>query len=505
MAIISVNENENTVPVYRRYWGTQARYAMTYVLITLCALLLLNIYSTRVSQRLFHQAKKTAMIEKCLIAASDIRELEVISTTTVTDAVAQLASLKVISTTTDGMAPLDSTKVSRLIVTDQAGVIIYDSYGPNAGRYAMLPEVVQALSTDAHARFGNEVFTWRYHDGTMQSHAAVPVVAYGTIVGCVYMMETDTALGGLIQSLQRTLLQITLILEVTLILFSLAFSNTFSRRIRQIMASMRIIQQGDYTHKVSLSGHDELTFLGDEFNDLTERLQTSEQKRRRFVSDASHELKTPLASIKLLTDSILQNDMDMDTVREFVSDIGNEADRLNRTTGKLLSLTRVDGQLTEECEIIYMSPTIERVVRMLSVIAAENGITIETDLLEDSPVLFEDDLYQVAFNLVENGIKYNTPGGKLTVTLRRNEDTAELIVADTGVGIPADMLSHIFERFYRVDKARSRATGGSGLGLAIVRAIIQRNRGEISVTSEVGRGTTFTVSFPVFDTEVDAT
>ena len=157
------------------------------------------------------------------------------------------------------------------------------------------------------------------------------------------MTDYDTSQGSLIQSLEVNVLQITLVLEIIVVLFSLFFANAFSRRIRRIMHSMRIIQNGNYTHKVNMGGNDELTILGNEFNDLTERLNTSEQKRRRFVSDASHELKTPLASIKLLTDSILQNDMDMETTREFVSDIGNEAERLNRMTAKLLSLTKLDG------------------------------------------------------------------------------------------------------------------------------------------------------------------
>ena len=139
---------------------------------------------------------------------------------------------------------------------------------------------------------------------------------------------------------------------------------------------------------------------------------------------------------------------------------------------------------------------------MLSGIAKEGDITIEADLETDSPILIlEDDLYQIVFNLVENGIKYNTPGGKLYVRLLRQDDNAVLSVTDTGVGIPDDAMDHIFERFYRVDKARSRATGGSGLGLAIVRAIVQRNRGRISVQTEVGKGSTFAVSFPIFDTE----
>ena len=318
------------------------------------------------------------------------------------------------------------------------------------------------------------------------------------------MTDYDTAQGGLIQSLQRTILMITLLLEVIVIIFSIAFANTFSRRLNRIMDSMRIIREGDYSHKVNMGGNDELTILGNEFNELTERLQTSERKRSRFVSDASHELKTPLASIKLLTDSILQNDMDMDTIREFVGDIGNEAERLNRMTAKLLSLTKVDMASAEEIEIIYMSPTVRRVHRMLSPLANQAGISIELSLDEDCPVLIlEDDLYQVVFNLMENGIKYNQRGGSLSVTLQHRDDNAILIVRDTGMGIPGDSLDHIFERFFRVDKARSRASGGSGLGLSIVRAIVQRNRGEISVESTLGHGTCFTVSFPSFETEVD--
>lgn len=453
------------------------------MVITFVVLLLLNVYCSRTSQDLFYRSKESSMVEKCLLASDAIAELDVINTDNVEDVINQMGSLQ----------------VSRLLVTDTKGMTIYDSTAQDLGRYALMPEIVDALD-------GNDVFYSHYQDGTIHSHAATPIISYGTTIGCVYMMEYDAEQGQLIRSLQGTILQITLILELAIVLFTLIFSNSFSRRVRQIMNSMRIIQQGDYTQKLELGGHDELTFLGDEFNDLTEKLHTSEQKRRRFVSDASHELKTPLASIKLLTDSILQNDMDMETVREFVEDIGNEADRLNRTTAKLLSLTRVDGKPTEESEIIPMVPTIERVVHMLRGIARQNDISIQTQVLTECPILMlEDDFYQVVFNLVENGIKYNIPGGSLFIRLHREDDNAVLEISDTGMGIPEDATEHIFERFFRVDKARSRATGGSGLGLSIVRAIVQRYRGEISVSSKLGEGTTFTVIFPIFDTEEDIT
>lgn len=454
---------------------------MTYVVITFVVLLFLNVYCSNTSQDLFNKSKESSMIEKCQLAADEISTLEVLNTTTVSGIISQMESLK----------------SSRMIVTDQTGAALYDSRGTAVGSYVLLPEILTAIQ-------GNDVFSSIYHDGVMDSRAASPIDYYGTIVGCVYMTEYDATQGALIKSLQKTLLQITLLLEIAVILYSLAFATRFSRRLRQIMASMRIIQEGDYSHKVNIGGNDELAILGNEFNDLTERLQNSEQKRSRFVSDASHELKTPLASIKLLSDSILQYDMDLETVREFVGDIGDEAERLNRMTAKLLSLTKAEGQFNDESEIIYMAPTVQRVARMLRQNAIQANITFYLELEEDSPILIlEDDLYQIVFNLMENGIKYNLSGGSLTVRLRRSEDNAILEVRDTGMGIPEDALPHVFERFYRVDKARSRATGGSGLGLAIVRTIVERNRGEIQVSSTVGQGTTFTVTFPAFDTEVD--
>ncbi len=451
-----------------------------YVAITLVVLLFLNVYCSETSQLLFYQSKEASMIEKCLLAASEMSSLDVLNNSAVADAISQM----------------DSLMNTRLIVTDTYGAIIYDSAGgASNGTYALFPEIVYALS-------GYDVFTSRYSDGVICSQAAAPIMNYGIQNGCVYMMEYDANQGALIRTLQRNILTITLILEIVVILFSLTFSSAFSARMRKIMASMRIIREGDYSHKVDMGGHDELTVLGDEFNDLTERLQTSENKRRQFVSDASHELKTPLASIKLLSDSILQNEMDMDTVREFVEDIGKEADRLNRMSQKLLSLSRIETQEDGDCEIIYMAPTVERVVRMLTAIAQANGITIVSNVTDDCPILIlEDDLYQIAFNLAENGIKYNTPGGKLTLSLYRSDDNAILEVSDTGVGIPQEALGHVFERFYRVDKARSRKSGGSGLGLSIVRSLVERNGGVITVSSCPGQGTTFTVCFPAFDTE----
>lgn len=386
-----------------------------------------------------------------------------------------------------------SIKMTRILVTDQTGHIIYDTKDEYTAEDSQSAQIHEALK-------GTAVSTSRYFKGVMQSEVATSIVSSGTTVGCIYILENDPEQGAVIHSLQMTVLATTVVMELIVVLYSVIFSCAFSWRMRKIMHSMRIIQDGDFSHRVTMMGNDELAFLAKEFNDLTSRLQISEDKRRQFVSDASHEIKTPLASIKLLSDSILQNEMDIETVREFVGDIGEEADRLNAMTQKLLDLTRGEHSGEDEIkEIIYMAPTVNKVVHRLSPLAETRGVTIHTDLRKDAAILVpEDDLYRIIYNLAENGIKYNTPNGTLRITLMSNEENGILCVEDTGVGIPNEAMHKIFERFFRVDKARSRATGGSGLGLSIVKSMVNRNDGKITVKSQVEIGSTFTVEFPVF-------
>ena len=453
---------------------------MTYIFITFIALLFLNISCSIACKRLFHNNKEGVLTDKAKLAAAALEKLDDLTTDSVSAAVNKINSLK----------------VTRLLVTDSSGNVIYDTQS-GASSVVVTNETKQALKD-------GEAFTWEYDHGIMTSHAACAITTESEVVGCIYLMEQDAQQGHLLNTIQTTILTTTIVLELVVILFSIAFAHAFSKRLGQVMTSMRIVQDGNYSHKLIMNGHDELTILADEFNDLSDRLNTSENKRRQFVSDASHELKTPLASIKLLAETILQNDMDIDTIREFVGDIGDEAERLNRMSQKLLDLTRGEDVEPDETEIIYMSPTVERVCRMLSAQAAQSNIQIITKLDHDTPILIrEDDLYRILFNLVENGIKYNIPGGKLTITLDRTEEWGILKVSDTGTGIPEDAIDHVFERFYRVDKARSRASGGSGLGLSIVRNMVQRNQGQIDVESTFGMGTTFTVKFTAFDTEAE--
>ena len=285
------------------------------------------------------------------------------------------------------------------------------------------------------------------------------------------------------------------------LLLAMVLSKALTRSISQLLKAIRTVRQGEYSHRVALKSKDELAQLADEFNQLTGRLQTTEEARRRFVSDASHELKTPLASIRLLTDSILQTDnVDMDTVKEFVADIGEEAERLTRISEKLLTLTRLDSQPELVREPVELGAVVEKVAHMLRPLADAVGLELTCSLEPACALLCtEDDLYQIIFNLVENAIKYNLPGGQVSVSAFHRDGKVVLEVADTGVGISEEDMPRIFDRFYRVDKARSRAAGGAGLGLSIVSDTVKVHGGAISVRCrQDGPGTCFTVEFPAY-------
>ena len=469
--------------IRRAGWAksSQLRYALAYILITAAALLFLNIYAANTSRSLLFNANETAMTDKVRLISASFSGV---------DSLTEQGAQQVVSI-------LGAQEDTRVVVTDAAGVAVYDSRqsGNETGRRFLLAAVVQALE-------GNDVFYCRYQSGVVESCAAAPVMYYDVPIGAVYLMSYSATQGALLQALAGNVLRITVILELVVIAFSFLFSAAFSRKLRRILESIRQVRQGDYTSKITLSGRDEMHQLAEDFNALTDRLQESEQRRRQFVSDASHELKTPLASIKLMSDSILQNDMDMETVREFVGDIGTEADRLTRMSQKLLELTRVDTIAEEAREVADIQTVARRVERMLRPQMQQRNIRLEDATIPGCTILIlEDDLYQILFNLVENAIKYNNDGGMVRLTLQKSEETVTLLVEDSGIGIPPDAAGHIFERFYRVDKARSRQAGGSGLGLSIVWDMVVRNYGAISVKPRPEGGTCFTLSFPLFEIE----
>ena len=453
---------------------------MSYIAIIAAVLVLLNTYPLLVSQNLVFRSKESSMASSVKVIATALSGLPKLTEENVLQA----------------LSGLEESGASRILVTDTTAQVLYDSRETDneQGKYASYEEVTEALR-------GNDAFYCSYDSTAFLSRSASPVVYRSQIVGAVYAYEYDADQGKLLQSFQANLTSLSVLVALLVTILSVILSRMLTGQISELLQAIRKVREGAYSHRAAVTGSDEIAQIAEEFNGLTDRLQTTENARRRFVSDASHELKTPLSGICLLTDSILQTEnIDAETTREFVKDIGQEAERLRHITENLLRLTRLDSDAVEQPYPVAVSPVLERAVRMLGVVAREKEISLSFETDPRAVVLAtEDDMHQVIYNLIENGIKYSGQMGFVHSNLHVEEDVVVLDVEDNGIGIPDEEMAHIFERFYRVDKMRSRAVGGTGLGLSIVSDTVKRRGGSITVGHRLsGNGSVFTVRLPLW-------
>ena len=455
----------------------QLKFGLSYIAVIAAVLLLLNTYPLLVSEDLVFRSKETTMQGSVSVMVYSLAGLDRLNQENVAAA----------------MAVVEETGLSRVLVTDSAGQVLYDTRETlgAVGKYTLYSEIVQALE-------GYDAFSCSYRDGAFRSRAASPVLYQNRIIGSVYAYEYDTEQAELLEGLQSNLLKLSAGIAAAVVLLSFILSRMLTRKISALLTGIRKVREGAYEHRTHIPGRDEIAQIGEEFNSLTDRLQTTETLRRRFVSDASHELKTPLAAIRLLTDSILQTDnMDMETVRDFVTDIGSEAERLSRITEDLLRLTRLDSNQVDSPEVVEVAPVLEQVMRMMSLLAQEKGTELTCQTGGDCRVLAtKGEVHQVIYNLTDNAVKYSGSHGSVRVELRRDGNDVVLTVADNGPGIPEEDLPRVFERFYRVDKARSRAAGGTGLGLSIVQDTVTKRGGTVSAANRPEGGAVFTVRWP---------
>ena len=453
------------------------KFGLSYIAVIAAVLLLLNTYPLLVSEDLVFRSKETTMQGSVSVMVYSLAGLDRLNQENVAAA----------------MAVVEETGLSRVLVTDSAGQVLYDTRETlgAVGKYTLYSEIVQALE-------GYDAFSCSYRDGAFRSRAASPVLYQNRIIGSVYAYEYDTEQAELLEGLQSNLLKLSGGIALGVALLSVLLSRMLTRKISTLLTGIRKVREGAYEHRTHIPGRDEIAQIGEEFNSLTDRLQTTETLRRRFVSDASHELKTPLAAIRLLTDSILQTDnMDMETVRDFVTDIGSEAERLSRITEDLLRLTRLDSNQVDPPEVVEVAPVLEQVMRMMSLLAQEKGTELTCQTGGDCRVLAtKGEVHQVIYNLTDNAVKYSGSHGSVRVELRRDGNDVVLTVADNGPGIPEEDLPRVFERFYRVDKARSRAAGGTGLGLSIVQDTVTKRGGTVSAANRPEGGAVFTVRWP---------
>lgn len=486
-------EKRGRVPFFS---SLQMKYAVSYLTVFLIVVVLLNTYPLIASQDLLFNSELDSLKNQATVMSSALMELESLSS----DQVVRVMNM------------LDDSGADQVLVTDPAGMILYDSTvdsgekdaaqrareeGPV--RYALKQEIVRALQ-------GSDVFCAKYENAKLYSVGAMPIVYRGMIIGCIYIGDVDEGQGTLLDSLQKNLRNISIGISVVAVLISTLFSKVLTSRIGALLSAIQIVGEGEYGHRLQDEGQDEMALLAREFNNLTDRLQTTEEVRRRFVADASHELKTPLASIQLLSDSILESDqMEPELVREFVSDIGAEAQRLTHITEHLLTLSKLDSLPAARVEPVDVTAVLDRVCASLRPVAEQADVGLEWGGKPGCAIpCTGDELYQVIYNLVENAIKYNVPGGVVRAKVTAQDDQILLEVRDTGIGIPQEDITKVFNRFYRVDKARSRAKGGTGLGLSIVRDCVRRYGGWVTAAANSPQGSVFTVGFPRYVPEQEA-
>ncbi len=387
---------------------------------------------------------------------------------------------------------LDMKEFEHIIISDVNGSTIYDANGGIKDENAEL-DLLTALS-------GKTVFRSLYTNASFLSSYAIPITSHNATSGAVYIRENDADRGRILHELTLQIRVLSIVVALISLLLAGIYGTTVLVKLRHLSNAIGIVSRGDYKYRMDVTGKDELAELGREFNALTAYLEDTERQRRRFVSDASHELKTPLASIRLLADSIVQTEgMDIDTIREFVSDIGNEAERLQHMTEDLLSLSRMDDDIQIVPEPVDVKKVTLDSLTLLRPVAAEKNVTLKSELDDNCMVLAtKDNMHHIVFNLLENAVKYNYPDGSVTAKLSASEDTVQLRIEDTGVGIPEEERYNIFSRFYRIDKARSREAGGSGLGLSIVHDAVKAHGGSIAVGSNEPHGSVFIVTFPKY-------
>jgi heavy metal sensor kinase len=328
-----------------------------------------------------------------------------------------------------------------------------------------------------------------------------PVERDGEVLG---VLEVGQPEDDVRETLRVLLLILAVAYPVTLGGASLGGLFLASRALSPIDSLTRLARRlsaEDLSQRLNLKlPDDEVGRLARTFDEMLERLDDAFRRQRRFTADASHELRTPLTAIKGQVEVALERDRDAESYREVLRSVNSDADRMIRLVGSLLTLARADaGQVTIHREHVDIGGVVTDAVDHVRQEADRAGVSLEVRPENDVRVMADPDLIlQLTLNLLDNAVKYSSArGGSVTVSWQKTGRYAELVVSDTGAGIPAEHLPRIFDRFYRVDTARSRADGGAGLGLSISRWIAEVHGGSIQAESTAGEGSRFTVRLPV--------
>ena len=394
----------------------------------------------------------------------------------------------------------------RLLVLDNDGKVQYDTFNAFCGQRIQNDEAISVLSGKKDSAYG------MYRPGRdqverMTGESDAEYVAYcaweingenGRIGALLYVSRIQRMMDSQ-NSVQWQLRSIFLIIALSALILALILSRLLTNPIVALSRTMNQMGQGDLSVRAQVNGSGELRELAENYNAMAAQLESLDQARNQFVSNASHELKTPLASMKIMLETMIyEPNMPSDVQQEFMQDMNHEIDRLTGIITDLLTLTKMDNSSEGmTLETVDMSELTEQTVHLLKAAADKKQQTLLTNITPGLKMTGDRiKLNQILYNLVDNAMKYTPEHGVIQVSLAEEEEDLLWKVKDNGIGIPAEDREHIFERFYRVDKARGRESGGTGLGLSIVKQLCSMHGGTICVESQPGEGSLFTVRLP---------
>ena len=381
---------------------------------------------------------------------------------------------------------------ARILIINSDYIIVKDNYIFDEGKTIITEDVINAFKGKSHSHINykssSAVITTPIIDDTGKISGVIKVSlsGYATIQTINYMKRISIAV------------MIALLLVFSGILVFVIYKLTSPAK--DMKEAILSLSDGDKNARIKKQTIKEYKDIGDAVNVMLDRLESIDGSRDEFVSNVSHELKTPMTSMKVLADSLLATEnAPIEMYKEFMQDIAEEIDRENEIIGDLLNLVRTDGERAVlNIETVDVNELMEVVLKRLKPIALKNNIEIIFESMR--PVTASIDRVKfiiVLTNIIENAIKYNHPEGWVKITLNADHKFFYVDVSDSGIGIPEECKDQVFERFYRVDKARSRETGGTGLGLAITKNIVLLHKGTIKFYSKENEGTTFNIRIPL--------
>jgi signal transduction histidine kinase len=410
------------------------------------------------------------------------------------------------------MVALGNAYSGRIIVTNSSLTVVKDTYGVDEGKTVLWSYCIRALKGEQGVFIDSDnniaivivpiyAVSIRAEDDEPSDESAVPLQNDDNsrnIVGTLLLTRSIDDIDQEIDFMRSLLILINLIAGIISVALALVNSWLVSSSPDSMSKRIHDIRETGSSRKIR-NFFIENQKVMDEFDKYREKAKTMEEARQAFVSNVSHELKTPLASVKVLADSLNQGDAPLEMYQEFMKDITHEIDRETSIINDLLSLVKLDQKRSPlNISEVSLNDMVEELLKRLRPLAEKNHVEL---LLESfRPVTIDADEVKFSLalmNLVENGIKYNKENGYVHVTINSDKTYAFIRVEDSGIGIPEESISHIFDRFYRVDKSHSREIGGTGLGLSIVHKIIALHGGEIKVSSILGRGTVFDIRVPL--------